>query len=156
MIQFINSRINTSLSKTFSNFFQNLEECPPMEYQCTVPIFGRVGKLVMQVFEPAQILIGYKETNYFTYRWAGPGCTTVGQSNRSAHPQLQNPQPYLYTGILAGELRAGLILMQGLVEQEISYRWFRTSKNAEDWCVRRIDGPIGEEVSCNSSFLPDA
>jgi len=116
MIQFINSRINTSLSKTFSNFFQNLEECPPMEYQCTVPIFGRVGKLVMQVFEPAQILIGYKETNYFTYRWAGPGCTTVGQSNRSAHPQLQNPQPYLYTGILAGELRAGLIQMQGLVE----------------------------------------
>ena len=28
MIQFINSRINTSLSKTFSKFFQNLEECP--------------------------------------------------------------------------------------------------------------------------------
>ena len=116
MIQFINSRINTSLSKTFSKFFQNLEECPPMEYQCTVPIFGRVGKLVMQVFEPAQILIGYKETNYFTYRWAGPGCTTVGQSNRSAHPQLQNPQPYLYTGILAGELGAGLIQMQGLAK----------------------------------------
>ena len=36
---------------------------------------------------------------------------------------------------------------------EFSYRWFRTCKDAEGWCVRRIDGPIGEEVSCNSSFL---
>ena len=66
MIRFFNSRINTSLSKISSKFFQNLEECPPMEYQCPAPLFDRVGKLVMQVFEPAQILIGYKETNYFT------------------------------------------------------------------------------------------
>ena len=63
MIQFIKLRINTSLSKTFSKFFQNLEECPPMEYQCPALLFGQVGKLVMQVFEPAQILIGYKETS---------------------------------------------------------------------------------------------
>ena len=26
--------------------------------------------------------------------------------------------------------------LQGLVEQEISYRWFRTCKDAEDWCMR--------------------
>ena len=26
-----------------------------------------------------------------------------------------------------------VIQMQGLVEQEISYRWFRTCKDAEDW-----------------------
>ena len=57
MIQFIKLRINTSLSKTFSKLFQNLKECLPMEYQCPVPLFDRVGKLVMQVFEPVQILL---------------------------------------------------------------------------------------------------
>ena len=30
--------------------------------------------------------------------------------------------------------------MQGLVEQEISYRWFRTCKDAEDWCMRKGAG----------------
>ena len=29
-----------------------------------------------------------------------------------------------------------VIQMQGLVELEVSYRWFRTCKDAEDWCMR--------------------
>ena len=33
-----------------------------------------------------------------------------------------------------------VIQMQGLVEQEISYRWFRTCKDAEDWCMRKGAG----------------
>ena len=27
--------------------------------------------------------------------------------------------------------------MQGLMELEVSYRWFRTCKDAEGWCMRK-------------------
>ena len=35
---------------------------------------------------------------------------------------------------------------------EISFRWFRTCKDAEDWCMRRIDGAVAEEVSFRCSY----
>ena len=33
-----------------------------------------------------------------------------------------------------------VILLLGLVELEVSYRWFRTCKDAEDWCMRKGAG----------------
>ena len=35
-------------------------------------------------------------------------------------------------------------------ELEVSYRWFRTSKDAEDWCMRKGFGVV-LDVKCNSS-----
>tara|TARA_B100000315_G_scaffold252901_1_gene290637 strand:- start:453 stop:650 length:198 start_codon:yes stop_codon:yes gene_type:complete len=55
----------------------------------------------------------------------------IDKSEYTNQPPGQSVKP-----ILPEHQAAPLIQMQGLVELEVSYRWFRTCKDAEDFCFR--------------------